>query len=78
MPQPSRLREGLTASIESSKLAAALQHRGVASGDVVAILATNSPEMVFAQAAVSKLGAVPALINTALQSKLALYQSPAH
>ncbi|SPO04692.1 related to acyl-CoA synthetases (AMP-forming)/AMP-acid ligases II [Cephalotrichum gorgonifer] len=53
--------------MESSKLATVLQQRGVSSGDIVAVLTTNSPEMVFTLAAVSKLGAVPALVNTALQ-----------
>ncbi|KAM0275041.1 hypothetical protein ACHAQH_007602 [Verticillium albo-atrum] len=54
---------------EASKLAAIFQHQGVSNGDVVAVYATNSPEMVFTLVATSKLGAVPALINTALQNQ---------
>ncbi|KAM0331296.1 hypothetical protein ACHAQA_002966 [Verticillium albo-atrum] len=53
---------------EASKLAVIFQRQGVSNGDVVAVFATNSPEMVFTLAATSKLGAVPALINTALQN----------
>ncbi|KAH6676983.1 putative bifunctional fatty acid transporter/acyl-CoA synthetase [Plectosphaerella plurivora] len=53
---------------ESSRLAVIFQRQGVSNGDVVAVFATNSPEMVFTIAAASKLGAIPALINTALQS----------
>ena len=54
---------------ESSRLAAVFHHHGVSSGDVVAVFTSNSPEMVLSLVAVSKLGAIPALINTALQSK---------
>ncbi|RMJ07496.1 hypothetical protein CDV36_012916, partial [Fusarium kuroshium] len=53
--------------LESSKLAAVFHNHGVSSGDVVAIFTSNSPEMVLSLVAVSKLGAIPALINTALQ-----------
>ncbi|CAH0035249.1 unnamed protein product [Clonostachys rhizophaga] len=54
--------------LESTKLAALLQERGIVSGDTVAFMTSNSPEMIVALAAVSKLGAVPALINTALRN----------
>ncbi|KAL9950119.1 hypothetical protein ACHAQF_004569, partial [Verticillium nonalfalfae] len=54
---------------EASKLAAIFHRQGVSNGDVVAVFATNSPEMVFTIVATSKLGAVPALINTALQNQ---------
>ncbi|RSL77246.1 hypothetical protein CEP51_009231 [Fusarium floridanum] len=53
--------------LESNRLAAVFHHHGVSSGDVVAIFTSNSPEMVLSLVAVSKLGAIPALINTALQ-----------
>ncbi|RSL43061.1 hypothetical protein CEP54_015245 [Fusarium duplospermum] len=53
--------------LESSRLAAVFHHHGVSSGDVVAIFTSNSPEMVLSLIAVSKLGAIPALVNTALQ-----------
>ncbi|KAG7153008.1 Long-chain fatty acid transport protein 4 like [Verticillium longisporum] len=54
---------------EASRLAAIFHRQGVSNGDVVAVFATNSPEMVFTIVAASKLGAVPALINTALQNQ---------
>ncbi|KAF3358299.1 hypothetical protein VdG1_02785 [Verticillium dahliae VDG1] len=54
---------------EASRLAAIFHRQGVSNGDVVAVFATNSPEMVFTIVATSKLGAVPALINTALQNQ---------
>ncbi|UPL02350.1 hypothetical protein LCI18_013284 [Fusarium solani-melongenae] len=53
--------------LESSRLAAVFYHHGVSSGDAVAIFTSNSPEMVLSLVAVSKFGAIPALINTALQ-----------
>jgi acyl-coenzyme A synthetase/AMP-(fatty) acid ligase len=51
-------------------LAIILYQRGISSGDFVSIFMTNSPEMVFTICAVSKLGAVPALINAALRREL--------
>ena len=53
----------------SSQLASVFSLQGVHTGDVVAVFAANSPEMILSIAAVSKLGAIPALINTSLQSK---------
>jgi acyl-coenzyme A synthetase/AMP-(fatty) acid ligase len=52
--------------LETDRLAGLLTGWEVKSGDIVAVFATNSPEMVFAIAAVTKLGAIPALINSAL------------
>lgn len=49
-------------------MADVLSHLGVQKDMFVAVFMTNSPEMVFAMLAISKLGAVPALINTALRS----------
>ncbi|RSL55957.1 hypothetical protein CEP53_006941 [Fusarium sp. AF-6] len=59
--------------LESRKLAAVFHHHGVSSGDVVAVFTSNSPEMVLSLVAVSKLGAIPALINTALQRQTLQY-----
>src|SRR4051794_13390332 len=49
-------------------LAEILRARGVSNGDFVAVFMTNSPEMVFVLLALSKIGGIPALINTALTS----------
>ena len=51
-------------------LAAFLAQRGVVAGDCVAVFMTNSPEMVVTLYALSKLGAVGALINTNLRGTL--------
>jgi acyl-coenzyme A synthetase/AMP-(fatty) acid ligase len=50
-------------------LAEILHAHGVQNGDVVAVFMTNSPEMAFALLALSKLGGIPAFINTSLRSK---------
>ena len=50
------------------KFAAILQQKGIGEGDYVAVFMTNCPEMVIAFCALSKLGAIPALINAALRS----------
>ena len=47
-----------------------LQELGVRNNDFVAVFMTNSPEMVIVIYALTKLGAVPALVNSALRSKL--------
>jgi acyl-CoA synthetase (AMP-forming)/AMP-acid ligase II len=50
--------------------AALLHTRGIRNGDTVAVFMTNSPEMVVCIYALSKLGAVAALINTNLRGML--------
>ncbi|PGH27957.1 hypothetical protein AJ80_00211 [Polytolypa hystricis UAMH7299] len=49
------------------RLAGLLHARGVAAGDFVAVFTSNSPEMAIVILAISKLGAVAALINTNLR-----------
>lgn len=49
-------------------LALYLLHHGIISGQVVGILSTNSPEMCILMFAISKIGGVSALLNTALKS----------
>jgi acyl-CoA synthetase (AMP-forming)/AMP-acid ligase II len=56
-------------SPETDAFAEILAEHGVHANTFIAVFMSNSPEMVFAILAVSKLGAVPALINTALRSK---------
>jgi acyl-CoA synthetase (AMP-forming)/AMP-acid ligase II len=56
--------------LETDRLAGLLTRWDIKTGDTVAVFATNSPEMVFAIAAVTKLGAIPALINSALTGTL--------
>ena len=49
---------------EANRFAAGFRARGVARGDVVAIMSENCPELLMAVAGLVKLGAVGALINT--------------
>ncbi|KAJ5179318.1 hypothetical protein N7492_002528 [Penicillium capsulatum] len=49
------------------RFAALLQSRDIKAGDFVGVFMTNSPEMVVALYALSKLGAVAAMINTNLR-----------
>lgn len=49
------------------RFAALLHARDIKTGDVVGVFTTNSPEMVVTIYALSKLGAVSALINTSLR-----------
>ncbi|KUJ09443.1 bifunctional fatty acid transporter and acyl-CoA synthetase [Mollisia scopiformis] len=49
-------------------LAQYLSYHGVRAGQVVGILATNSPEMGILMCAISKLGAISGMLNTALKS----------
>ena len=56
-------------TIESDALAQILHDLGVRRNSFVALFMSNSPEMIFAICAVSKLGAVPAMLNIALRSK---------
>ena len=49
------------------RFAALLHARDIKTGDVVGVFTTNSPEMVITIYALSKLGAVSALINTSLR-----------
>jgi acyl-CoA synthetase (AMP-forming)/AMP-acid ligase II len=49
-------------------LAEILHQNGVTVGSFVAVFMSNTPEMVFTIIAISKLGAVPAMINIALRS----------
>jgi acyl-coenzyme A synthetase/AMP-(fatty) acid ligase len=53
--------------VEILKLAAFLESNGVKKGDYVGVFMTNSPEMVIIILALSKLGAIGALINTSLR-----------
>jgi acyl-CoA synthetase (AMP-forming)/AMP-acid ligase II len=48
-------------------MAALLKGRDVNAGDTVGVFTTNSPEMVVTLYALSKLGAVAAMINTNLR-----------
>jgi len=64
--------EGRTWSYDELKrevdaLAEILLNQGVKAGDYVAIMMTNTPEMVFTIYALAKLGAAPAMVNTALR-----------
>lgn len=52
------------------RFAALLQTRDIQSGDFVGVFMTNSPEMVITLYALSKLGAVAAMINTNLRGML--------
>ncbi|OGE53749.1 hypothetical protein PENARI_c007G11005 [Penicillium arizonense] len=49
------------------RMAALLKTRGINPGDTVGVFTTNSPEMVITLYALSKLGAVSAMINTNLR-----------
>ncbi|KAJ5970446.1 AMP-dependent synthetase/ligase [Penicillium vulpinum] len=49
------------------RMAALLKSRDINTGDTVAVFTTNSPEMVVVLYALSKLGAVAAMINTSLR-----------
>lgn len=49
------------------RFAALLHARDIKTGDVVGVFTTNSPEMMITIYALSKLGAVSALINTSLR-----------
>jgi len=51
------------------RFAALLQARDIKTGDMVGVFTTNSPEMVITLYALSKLGAVAAMINTNLRGK---------
>jgi acyl-coenzyme A synthetase/AMP-(fatty) acid ligase len=59
-------------ALDVDKLAAILQQQGISEGDFVSVFMTNSPEMVITICAISKLGAVPGLINAALRSESTL------
>jgi acyl-CoA synthetase (AMP-forming)/AMP-acid ligase II len=54
----------------ADKMAALLKSRDINTGDTVAVFTTNSPEMVVTLYALSKLGAVAAMINTSLRGLL--------
>jgi acyl-CoA synthetase (AMP-forming)/AMP-acid ligase II len=54
-------------------VAAYLSGQGVVKGKFVAVFTTNSPEMVITILALSKLGAVGALLNTNLRGIFVLY-----
>lgn len=55
------------------RFAALLQARDIKAGDVVGVFTINSPEMVVAIYALSKLGAVSALLNTSLRGMHKIY-----
>ena len=52
-------------NVAANRFAAALVGRGVRRGEVVAVMLHNRPELLVVVAAIAKLGAVAALINTA-------------
>lgn len=54
------------------RMAALLKTRGINPGDTVGVFTTNSPEMVITLYALSKLGAVSAMINTNLRGNMHL------
>ncbi|KAE9979471.1 hypothetical protein BLS_009778 [Venturia inaequalis] len=58
---------------ETDALAEILLQHGAHANTFIAVFMTNSPEMVFAILAISKLGAVPALVNTALRNQTLLH-----
>ncbi|KLJ05735.1 hypothetical protein EMPG_10825 [Blastomyces silverae] len=60
-------------SIKVDQLAGLLHARSIKPGDVVAVFMTNSPEMVVAILALSKLGAAAGLINTNLRNDTLIY-----
>ena len=51
----------------ADRMAALLKSRDINPGDTVGVFTTNSPEMVVTVYALSKLGAVAAMINTNLR-----------
>jgi acyl-CoA synthetase (AMP-forming)/AMP-acid ligase II len=55
--------------LDVDQLAEFLRRHGVQAGHVVGVFCTNSPEMAFTIYALGKLGAVAALLNSALRSK---------
>ncbi|PMD57848.1 bifunctional fatty acid transporter and acyl-CoA synthetase [Hyaloscypha bicolor E] len=55
--------------INVDQLAEFLRRHGVQAGHVVGVFCTNSPEMAFAIYALGKLGAVAALLNSALRNE---------
>lgn len=55
-------------SVVVDSLAALLQHKGIKDGETVGVFMSNTPEIMFTQLALSRIGAIPALINTALRS----------
>ena len=59
----------LSISTDADALAQILHDLGVRKNSYVALFMSNTPEMIFAICAVSKLGAAPAMINTALRSE---------
>lgn len=61
-------------TIETDKIATFFHDHGVQAGDVVACFTTNSPEMIFSFLALSRLGAVVALVNTSLRSQSGLLE----
>ncbi|ETN45730.1 uncharacterized protein HMPREF1541_09563 [Cyphellophora europaea CBS 101466] len=58
---------------EVSALALGFRSLGVQNGDVVGVFMTNSPEMVFTVYALTKLGAVPAMMNSNLRDDTLLH-----
>lgn len=52
---------------EVDAFAEILWEHGVRAGDFVALMMTNTPEMVIAIVALAKVGAAPAMVNTALR-----------
>ena len=53
--------------LEVDHLSMMLRNLGVIDGEHVAVFMSNTPEMVFTVYALTRLGAVPALINAALR-----------
>ncbi|KPI44704.1 Very long-chain acyl-CoA synthetase [Cyphellophora attinorum] len=58
---------------EVAAIALGLRSQGVKNNDVVGVFMTNSPEMLFTIHALSKLGAIPALMNSNLRDDTLLH-----
>ena len=59
----------IESSSDINTFAAFLAGNGISKGDFIAVFTTNSPEMIITILALSKLGAVSALINTNLRGR---------
>lgn len=59
-------------SLDVNRFAAFLESKGIAKHDTIAVLTTNSPEMVITILALIKIGAIAGLLNTNLRGMLLL------
>ena len=62
-------------TLDVDRLVAILREMNVTAGDFIAVYTINSPEMYVACLALSKLGAIAALINTNLRGEHPHYHS---